>query len=231
MIDFPEQVSRDDILMTLRDLRRTNRWLGGGRACLRPLRRLVEEVPSHKPGIPVTLLDFGSGSADIPARLVHWGREQGHAVRAVAVDFNFLVCQSARDQVGELSEISVLQGDVQDPPFKDGSCDLILCSAFLHHFSDEEIVCILRRFKKLARQAIVISDLHRHPVAYAIIRLLTVLFSRCAAVRHDGPLSVLRGFRRREIDKILREAGMQRAEVEWHWSFRYVIVIPTSRAV
>ena len=110
---------------------------------------------------------------------------------------------------------------------KSGHCDLILCSAFLHHFTDQEIVQILRVLSPAVRKALVVSDLHRHPMAYLGIRCLTTLFSRSAAIRNDGPLSVLKGFRRQELEWILLRAEMSPASLKWRWAFRHVLVVPT----
>ena len=76
------------------------------------------------------------------------------------------------------------------------------------------------------RQAsIVISDLHRHWLAYWSIRLLTALFSRSAAVGHDGPLSVRKGFRKSDLEDILAAANIRQAWIRWRWAFRWVVVI------
>ena len=227
MIDFPQRLQRREITTMLRELRLVNRWLGGRRACLRALKPLVERVGSRgRTGRVVRLVDFGTGSADIPAALVGWARRRGYEIQVTAVDSNFSVCQTARERTSALSEVSVVQGDVLCPPFRRGACDVIFCSAFLHHFSDEQAARILAQFRGAAREAVLVSDLHRHPLAYVGIRLLTALLSRCAAVRHDGPLSVRKGFRRGEILTLLRKAGIDRATVKWRWAFRYLVVIP-----
>jgi len=96
---------------------------------------------------------------------------------------------------------------------------------FLHHFTDSKIATLLRSLLPKTRKGVVISDLHRHPLAYWGIRLLTFLFSRSKAVRNDGPLSVLKGFRRPEVGAILDAAGVGRARVKWRWAFRYVVFI------
>ncbi len=96
---------------------------------------------------------------------------------------------------------------------------------FLHHFTDSKIAALLRTLLLKTRKGVVISDLHRHPLAYWGICLLTSLFSRSKAVRNDGPLSVLKGFRRPEVEAILDAAGVGRARVKWRWAFRYVVFI------
>lgn len=229
MIDFPERVSREEILLTLRDLRRANCRLGGTRACLKAIQPLVEEIAGReKAKRPIRVADFGSGSADIPEALVRWATSKSYSLQVTAIDFNFMTCQVASAQVRRIPEIAVVQGDVLRPPVRESAFDIVLCSAFLHHFSEDEIASILESFRRLARRAIVVSDLHRHRVAYAAIWLLTRLLSRSAAVRNDGPLSVLKGFRRDDLVRILNKAGFEGAMIRRRWAYRHVVVIPIS---
>ncbi len=227
IIDRPERLTKSHWVRILRELRSVNRWLGGERAALRELQLLVAEIAERDGHRPVRVVDFGCGSVDLGAALVSWARRKGYRIHVTGVDWNPLVCEIAQQHTARFPEIAIVRGDVRSPPLMPGNCDLILCSAFLHHFSNQEIVQILRVLAPAARQALVVSDLHRHPVAYLGIRCLTTLFSRSAAIRNDGPLSVLRGFRRRELEWILRRAKMAPASLKWRWAFRYVLVVPT----
>lgn len=230
IIDFPDRLSRDETVRVLRELGWINRWLGGQEACLRELREILESVV-RKQGQkkPVRIADFGSGSADIPSALVGWARKKEYPIRLTAVDVNLLVCQVAQRRISQFPEITLVQGDVLSPPVRPGVFDIILCSALLHHLRDGEIVRTLQVLRSLTRKAVLVCDLHRHPLAYFGIRFLTALFSRSQAVRNDGPLSVLRGFRREEILAILHKAGIWDAEIKWRWAFRYVILIKEPR--
>lgn len=226
IIDDPARVTPRDMRQTLRELELVNRWLGGQKACLDAARPLVEEIGRSHPGRPVQILDIGSGGADIPAALVAWTKQHGWTIEVLAIDFNWEACRIARDATAHLSAVSVVQGDVFAPPVRPGSVDLVLCSAFLHHFSNEQIAALLGKLRPLARRAIIINDLERHRLAYWGIALLTRLFSRSAAVRHDGPLSVRKGFRRKDLDEILSLAGMTHARIDHQlWGFRWIVVI------
>lgn len=226
MIDFPERLDQKEMVTMLGELRRINLWLGGTTACVRALRPLIKEIADREGKTrPIRIVDWGSGSADIPTALVEWARGEGYALHVTAIDSNFLACKVARKQTSQFSEITVTQGDVRNLPVRRSGCDLALCSAFLHHFSDEQIVGIVTHLRATAREAVVISDLQRHVLAYWGIRFLTLLFSRSRAVRSDGPLSVLKGFWRREVLALLNQAGVSDAALKWRWAFRYVTVI------
>ncbi len=226
IIDVPHLLSSSEWHAILRELRIVNRWLGGSRAALQEIKPLSQEAAGEKTEKrPVEIVDLGSGSGDIPVALVTWARSAGYSLRVLAVDVDPTVCKIARRQVLHFPEITVLQGDVSRLPLRERGCDLILCSTFLHHFTDSKIVALLRTLLLKTRKGVVICDLHRHPLAYWGIRLLTALFSRSKAVRNDGPLSVLKGFRRPELVAILDTAGVQQARVKWRWVFRYVVFI------
>ncbi len=226
IIDTPDLIGSSEWRVILQELRIVNRWLGGSRAVLQKIKPLIEEIAGHRTDQqPVRIVDLGSGSGDIPADLVSWARKAGHSLRVLAVDVDSTVCEIAYRRTLSFPEITVLQGDVRRPPLREGGCDLILCSAFLHHFTDVEIATLLKTLLPRTRKGVVINDLHRHPLADWGIRLLTALFSRSKAVRNDGPLSVLKGFRRLEFGAILEAAGVGRAKVKWRWAFRYVAFI------
>lgn len=188
----------------LANLRLLNRLLGGRRAVLTGLRRLMgrKKVPE------ISLLDVGTGSGDIPAAIVRWAKRRELTVRIVGVEADPITATAARRLTRSLPEISVVQGDARSLPFKPASFDIVLCSQLLHHFSEPEIVSLLRAWSGFARQAILVSDLVRHPVAYVGIRLLTLLFACNEMTRTDAPLSVRRSFTIPEWSGLLRQAAI-----------------------
>jgi ubiquinone/menaquinone biosynthesis C-methylase UbiE len=113
--------------------------------------------------------------------------------------------------------------DALEPPFRDESFDVVMASLFFHHLQNADCVRLLRYMWRLTRRRLIVNDLHRHPVAYVSIRVLTSLFSRSIMVRHDGPLSVRRAFRPCELLEIARKAGIP-ARVERSFPYRLVLV-------
>jgi ubiquinone/menaquinone biosynthesis C-methylase UbiE len=102
--------------------------------------------------------------------------------------------------------ISVVRGDGMAPPFRAASFDFVLASQLLHHFPEDKIVAQLRTWSRVARRAIIVSDLVRHPIAYCGIRLLTKLFTRNIMTLTDAPLSVQRAFTMAEWRELFRKA-------------------------
>ena len=213
---------REEYLDCLADLRRVNRYLGGYRSLSRHLFPLIRAQAMRRPGEAIRLVDIGTGSADIPRTVVDWARTEGIPVQFIVVDINHLAACTAADQVQRYPEISAIRADALALPFADDGVDFVIASLFLHHFEDESAAALLRSFSRVAREAFVINDLRRHPLAWISIRVLTRLFTRNRLVRHDAAVSVLRGFTDGDLDRITRLAGV-RVRVVRHFPYRYII--------
>jgi hypothetical protein len=61
--------------------------------------------------------------------------------------------------------------------------------------------------------------------AYHSIRILTSLFSKSYLVKNDAPLSVLRGFKKRELTTLLDKAGISKYTIKWRWAFRWLVIV------
>jgi 2-polyprenyl-3-methyl-5-hydroxy-6-metoxy-1,4-benzoquinol methylase len=207
--DQPELIDGTDYsvaeyLESLEDLRRVNRRLGGRRALARELFPLLAARSRDR----LRLLDVGTGSADLPEMIVEWARARGIALEFVAIDINGIAARAAYQSTRGLPGISVVQADALDLPFPDRSFDIVTASLFLHHFETRQAARLLSSLARAARDALIINDLRRAPVAYYAIKALTRLFTRNRLVRHDAALSVLRGFTEADLEAIAREAGL-----------------------
>ena len=235
MMDLPGQ-PRDMLEDDLRNLRVINRLLGNYRSVVRGLNSLVgtQKIDCF------SLLDVGTGSGDIPARITDWARQRGIKSSIVALEPEPVTAQVAatltnppfipllqRGNEGDFLRcgITVVRGDGMAPPFHSGSFDFVLASQLLHHFSEEQIIRLLRVWSPLARRAIIVSDLVRHPLAYYGIRLLTKCFTRNAMTRTDAPLSVARAFTLAEWRALLREANVGRFQLFSVFPFRVMALI------
>ena len=75
-----------------------------------------------------------------------------------------------------------------------------------------------------AKVGFIINDLQRHWFAYYSIKFLTRLLNGSTLVKNDAPLSVLRGFRKEELNVLLESASVKQYSIKWEWAFRYLIV-------
>ena len=220
MMDLPEQecgLLEDD----LRNLRLINRYLGNHRCVLKGFARLLHESRPDS----TTLLDIGTGSGDIPLRLLHWARSRGIALRVIAIDYEETTVGIASRQASHEPAMSVVRADAKQLPVVKQGVDFVLASQFLHHFTDLEIIKLLRSWAKLARVGIIISDLVRHPLAYHGIRILTRLCTGNVMTRVDAPLSVQRSLTLPEWRELFRAADVGPFELRPVLPFRQVTTI------
>jgi len=213
--DIPSGLLIDD----LRNLRLLNRYLGNYRNVLRGLARFAAKQ-NH-----FSLLDVGTGSGDVPRRIVQWARREGLRARVTALETNRITVAQAVEQTRRFGEISLVRGDAVSLPFCRASFDFVLASQLLHHYSEERVIVLLRHWAAVARRGIIVSDLIRHPLPYYGIRLLTRLLTRNVMTLTDAPLSVRRGFTLAEWKKLFAAADIGSCEVYWTFPFRLLALI------
>jgi len=224
MDDF--SIDDERLANALVDLRRVNRWLGGHAATIAPLRPLLRRT---RPDAPLRLLDVATGGADLPEYLMREGVRQGWHLKPIGLDLNAATLAYARRGLQERlpprleRQIDLLEGDALNLPLADDSVDVVVSSLFMHHLNDDEAVQMLREMDRTARHGFIVSDLHRHPLAYVGVKAWAVVTNASVFFRHDAPVSVLRGFTRAELQRLIDRAGLPHAEIRWHWAFRWTI--------
>lgn len=216
LMDAPDMAA-SEIWKVLSELDVINLWLGGHQITLQALTELLS------PGRHWHLLDVGCGGGDHLRRIAAWGQKQGLNLSLTGLDLNQACLDYARQHTppsGVGAEIHWVQGDYRDWT---QPVDLVISTLFCHHLDPEQFRDFLLWTKATSRYAFVINDLHRHPLAWHSIRLLTRLLSRSKLVRYDAPLSVARAFTRQELQAALSQAGLH-PQIHWRWAFRYLVV-------
>lgn len=115
---------------------------------------------------------------------------------------------------------------VQGPllPYPDHSFDYVISSLFLHHLNEAEGVLLLREMARVARRGLLVNDLLRSRIACLLTAMTTRLLSDNRLTHHDGPISVLRGFRPQELRRMAATAGLADAQPSRHLWFRIALV-------
>ncbi|MEL7422170.1 MAG: methyltransferase domain-containing protein [Bacteroidota bacterium] len=202
---------------SLDEIARINHWLGGNRITLNGVSRLVSSIQPHK---PVRIWDLGCGNGDMLRMLARWGRTQGIKLDLLGIDANADTITYAEELSANYPEIRYLCTILPDPELENQSTDIVLCTLFLHHFSDEDIATLLKCFAPRTEVGIVVNDLQRSKLAYFLFSLLTWFHSN-KMVREDGLLSILRGFQRTELQSLAKRLPNWRSGIKWRWAFRY----------
>lgn len=171
---------------------------------------------------PLNVLDVACGEGDMLRRLHRWGQRTGHKLVLTGLDLSAPGIDAARAATPAGTGIEYRVGDVFAAPL--GPVDVVISSLFTHHLSGPDIVRFLRRMEDEAAVGWFVNDLHRHAVAYHGFRALSSLAGWHRFVRHDGPVSVARSFRRAEWLGLLRSAGLEgEARLRWHVPFRWCV--------
>ena len=214
--------SGEVVHQTLRELEFINQWLGGNKVTVSGLDRLVSENSINQ---KLSIADLGCGSGEMLKLVNKHLKGRSLDSQLIGIDANINIIKYAEKNCNDVHNISFQVKNILDTSFHKEEYDVIIATLFLHHFSDKQLIKIFRHLKNQVRVGIVINDLHRHPLAFYSIRLLTWLFSRSSMVKYDAPLSVLRGFRKKELMDILHAAGIRKYTLSWRWAFRWQIII------
>jgi ubiquinone/menaquinone biosynthesis C-methylase UbiE len=192
------------------DVARSNALFGGAHAVLAELDDLLL-VPRSS----FSLLDVGTGLGDIPARVRGVAARHGVTVCTVGVDTSEVLALAAHD-----AALPVVRADALRLPVADRAFDVVLCSQLLHHFRGDDGVVLLRELDRVARRRVIVSDIRRSWLAAAGIWLASWPLRFHPVSRHDGVVSVLRGFTRDELSAIVRAAVGVVPRVRRHRGFR-----------
>ena len=210
---------------SLADVARANQLFGGTSAALAELRIALHELGAPDGGREVILLDVGTGMGDIPARARKVAAEAGVSLVTVGVDASEPLARAAA-----CDAFPTARADALALPFADNSVDIAMCSQLLHHFEGDRALALLRELDRVARHRVIVSDLHRSWIAAAGIWLASFPLRFHRVSRHDGVVSVLRGFTRDELERMVESAVRQRPSVRYRPGFRTTAVWTPTRA-
>jgi 2-polyprenyl-3-methyl-5-hydroxy-6-metoxy-1,4-benzoquinol methylase len=204
----------------LKQLGRIGKFIGGDRATFYAIDQLTQ--------IPQTILDVGCGGGSFARRLA----KRYPQAKVVGID----ISKEAIDYANRQSPFSNLFFQLTETPTLDypsNQFDLVTATLVCHHLTDEELVAFLQQAVRVAKHAVIINDLHRHPIASSSFAIIAPIFFRNRLICHDGLLSIKRAFKRRDWIRYLESAGIspKRVSLTWHWAFRWILSIDSSKDV
>ncbi|MBX2899234.1 MAG: methyltransferase domain-containing protein [Cyclobacteriaceae bacterium] len=211
------------VYQTLRELDVINQWLGGNAVTLQALKKRWSTISAQA---TLSIADLGCGSGEMLRIIARLANQKKRTVQLYGFDANQHIINYAQLHSKAYPNLTFSASNVLDTAFQQQPFDFILATLFTHHFTNQQLVAMLRAWQQQARQGVIINDIHRHPLAYYSIRWLTLLFSKSAMVKFDAPLSVLRAFKKSELEEILALAGIKDYSLNWRWAFRWQLIIP-----
>jgi hypothetical protein len=205
---------------TLDKLETINRLLGGNSVTLKGLKKILLKSSKTK---TITIVDLGCGHGDILRDVAKFGRKNSYKFKLIGIDANNAAIDYAKALSKDYPELSFETIDIFSEDFKKQKYDVVLCTLFLHHFKNNEIIPFLKSTVQKASIGVIVNDLHRHKLAYYLFKMIG-LFIKNKMVREDGLTSVLRAFKRNELEAILTKTGVN-FSIKWKWAFRYLWVL------
>jgi SAM-dependent methyltransferase len=216
--DIPVQ----DLYQNLRELEFINSYLGGHDVVIKAAEKMLAGLPKSR---EIHILEIGSGGGDNLRAIARWGKKNGYNFKLTGIDLK-KDCTDFAVENSRKFDIEFLTSDYRKAPFnRIGKPDIVFNSLFCHHFTDNHLISMLKWMNENTKVGYTICDLHRHPLAYYSIKLLTALFSKSYLVKNDAPLSVQRGFTKEELSKLLNNAHQKDYEIEWAWAFRWIMTV------
>ncbi len=208
LLDSPGQVTGEDLVTTLRDIRRANIFGLGTWVVSHHIQHILRDIPRER---EIRILDLATGSGDIPEELCRWGQHEGYNFRFVLTDISPEILNVARERiekVGYGERFSYLVCDATSPPFGDKEFDITLCSLAIHHLNVGQAQTAIGEMHRLSKRGFIVNDVYRAQGAWLMAWVLTHLTTSNRLTRHDGPASVLRAFTPREIKRMADGAGV-----------------------
>jgi ubiquinone/menaquinone biosynthesis C-methylase UbiE len=194
-----ESLDALELRKNLREMAMLNRLPGGIGDSVRAVERLLGGQSE------ATVLDVGTGSGDFVRRL----RRRRH-VEVIASDVRPEILEIAARNLAGTNHVSLLKADARALPLGDGEVDIAHASLLIHHFDPDDAVIVLAEMRRVSRLGVVINDLRRGLVPFAMTAAAVLALSRAAWTRHDGLLSARRAYTLAELDTLARRAGLAR---------------------
>lgn len=169
---------------------------------------------------PVRVLDVATGSGDVPRALA------AKAARAGLTTVTFAGCDISPTAIDAAARaapgLSFFVHDAIRDPLPTGY-DVVTCSLFLHHLSEDDAVTLLGRLAAAAGRMVLVNDLARSRFNYLSVWAACRLLTRSPVVRFDGPASVRSAFTAAEAAALAARAGLAGAVVRRRFPCRFLL--------
>lgn len=205
---------------SLRDLSRFGSLLGWTRLAVRDVARIAT-----RQGLQTfSVLDVGTGAANVPIALVRWTRSQQRELAITASDISEPMLAVARANCVGYPEICLERQNALALGYADQSFDVVLCQGVLHHFSPDEAQTLLRELARVARRAVIVIDLQRNLPLYLAAWLFMHTLVRNPITRQDGLASIRRAYTPGEVRALAQQADLRAATLHTALHFRQSLI-------
>lgn len=153
-----------------------------------------------------TFVDLGAGGCDIALWVSSWCRKRDINIKIICIENDLKIVPYAQEQIASHDDITLLDVSAFDIP-RDSEYDFIYSNHFLHHLPNTAIIELLKILDSVGR-SFLMNDLKRSIWSFIGYKIFAGLFLHRSFANYDGGLSILRGFRRVELDTLVAEAAL-----------------------
>ena len=210
-----------DIKRNMQELETINTLLGGHKITVTGLKKITTRIKKQN----LVICEIGCGGGDNLKVIDKWCRANHIDVKLIGIDINKDCIGYAEENCNLLRNKEFIVSDYRLVNLSAGKPDILFSSLFTHHLDDEQFIQMLNWCAANSTAGFFINDLHRHFLAYYSIKVLTGLFSKSYLVKNDAPISVRRGFKKEEIENLLKRANINHYIIKWQWAFRWLITV------
>ncbi|NCT17062.1 MAG: methyltransferase [Flavobacteriaceae bacterium CG_4_8_14_3_um_filter_34_10] len=212
------ELQGEELKMVLQDLKLVNKYLGGNAITINGIKKLIANIPIEK---EIVIMDIGCGDGHMLLKCAEYAQKNNRNFRLIGLDANKHTIINAKEKSKLVPNISFVSLDVFSEVFKKCHADIFLCTLTLHHFKEIEIRQFLKTLIPLANVGVVINDLHRNVLAYQLFKVFSTIFFKSKIAKNDGLISILRGFKRADLEEFARPLPIKSQTIHWKWAFRY----------
>ncbi|MAD80314.1 MAG: methyltransferase domain-containing protein [Pirellulaceae bacterium] len=180
---IPEQMDDPDLdrhehVKALRGLQRINAWTGNVSLVWKHVSTMAGESNSRL----LRVLDIATGAADVPIGILKASASQGVNLEIDACDFSDQAIAIATENCSTANaRVRLFRHDILHDEIPE-RYDVVICSQFLHHLSNEEVEIVLHKMKSAATRRVVVVDLERSHANWLQVYLATRVLSRSKVV-------------------------------------------------
>lgn len=192
--------------------------------CSAGLFRPIEALAITQPAKPLRVLELACGGGDTAIDLALMAKRKGLALDIHACDLNpEAVVIAQTNAVRRQAALTVFTADALAKPTDHNSFDVVYCTLFAHHLDEPDVIRLLEVMALRSRKLVLVDDLIRSRLGFALAWIGTRLLSRSWVVHTDGLLSVRAALQPDEMKSIAMQAGLNDAQIKRSWPERYLL--------
>jgi len=207
---------------TLNSLRFINLIFGNRRQLCNAVLQYCLKHPEQK---HFHIVDLGCGGGDCIHYLSKKLKKHNISASFVGIDGNPESVAIASSQSYKTEQTKFITANILTDDFVVPTCDLLISSHFIYHFSDDKLTDFLSKLQPTMVKYVVLSELLRSKTSYYLFKCFGVLLPISKMAKSDGLLAIQRAFSIKELKAILQKSNPNHWKINKKPWFRVIITV------